>query len=159
MANCGGAHRKRIKPTSALTVQLRGLWQDAALQADLRLNIHYGHRARFQTPVIGFQCGGDTIQWVTIPPGTESGARDGVGFTSPYAPDQEFSGAGYERHIPRRGVIPYGEYRFVIRLPTCSSPSFSIRLPPLKVDDVLQVIDPVTFRADMGRFLHGIPIA
>jgi hypothetical protein len=150
---------QEIKLTSALTVRLRAQRQDTALQADLMLNIHYGHRARFQTPALGFQCGGDAIQWVAIPPGTESGARDGVGFTSPYAADQDFSGAGYERHIPNKGVIPYGEYWFVVPLPACNSPSFSIRLPPLSVDDALQLIDPVTFHADAGRFVHVIPIA
>src|SRR5438105_10748490 len=76
---------QEINLTSALTVQLRALRQDTTLQADLRLNVHYGHRARFQTPMLGFQCGGDAIQSIAIPPGTESGARDGVGFTSPYA--------------------------------------------------------------------------
>jgi hypothetical protein len=95
----------------------------------------------------------------TYPPGTESGARDGVGFTSPQAADQEFPGAGYGRRIPNRGVIPYGEYRFVIGLPACNSPTFSIRLPPVEVDDALQSIDPVTFHADTGRFVHVIPIA
>jgi hypothetical protein len=150
---------QEINLTSALTVQLRALRQDTALQADLRLNVHYGHRVRFQTPVLGFQCRGDAIQWVAIPPGTESGARDGVGFTSPQAADQEFPGAGYERRIPNRGVIPYGEYRFVIGLPACNSPTFSIRLPPVEVDDALQPIDPVTFHADTGRFVHVIPIA
>jgi hypothetical protein len=150
---------QEIHLTSALTVQLRALRLDTALQADLRLNIRYGHRARFQTPVLGFQCGGDAIQWIAIPPGTGSGARDGVGFTSPYASGQEFPGAGYERRIPKRGVVSYGEYRFVVQLPACNSRSFSIRLPSVDVDDAPQQIDPVTFRADMGRFLHVTPIA
>jgi hypothetical protein len=99
---------QEINLTSALTMQLRALRQDTTLQADLRLNIRYGHRARFQTPVLGFQCGGEAIQWIAIAPGTESGARDGVGFTSPHAADQEFPGAAYERRIPNRGVILYG---------------------------------------------------
>lgn len=150
---------QEINLTSALTVQVRALQEGAAVQADLRLEIHSGHRARFQTPVLGFQCGGDAIQWVAIPMGTESGARDGVGFTSPLGSDQEFPGAGYERHIPERGVIPYGKYRFVIPLPTCNSPSFSIRLPKLVVDSALQPIDSVTFHADRGGFVHVIPIA
>ena len=150
---------QQINLTSALTIQLRASGQDTTLQADLRLSVHYGHRARFETPVLGFQCGGDALQRIAIPSGTEGGARDGVGFTSPYASDREFPGAGFERRIPNRGVIPYGDYRFVVPLPACNSRSFSIRLPPTYADDALQPIDPVTFHADRGRFVHVIPIA
>jgi hypothetical protein len=150
---------QEINLAPALTVWLQAFRQDTTLHADLRLSVHHGHRARFETPVLGFQCGGDAIQWIAIPPGSEGGARDGVGFSSPSASDREFPGAGYERHIPKRGVIPYGDYRFVVPLPACNSPSFSIRLPPTYADDALQPIDPVTFHADRGRFVHVIPIA
>jgi len=47
----------------------------------------------------------------------------------------------------------------VVPLPACNSRSFSIHLPAVDADDALQPIDPVTFHADMGRFVHVIPIA
>jgi len=150
---------QEISPTAGLTIQLRALRKDMTLQADLRLEVHYGHTARFQAPMLGFRCGDEAYQSLAIPTGTEGGARDGIGFNAPHAPEQPFPGAGYERHIPRHGNVSYGSYSFVVELPSCAASGFSIRVPPVEIDGSPQSIDSVTFHSDSGRFLVTIPIA